>query len=259
MRHLITWTLVVVVGVALVGNGWAVGVMAQAIDSPKVSSFAPAKYVEAQIEEYIKELEQAVETENEYADSKEGVVKGASTLVLLAVAAGLHDEENKYKAAAPGLIAATQQLLAANDYAAAYKAVQAVKKAASSQGDPGTVKWEKLASLKVLMEQVPLVNSRIKRYMRRFSRSPEVIAANAAAIAVIAQGSMANADETTKPSEVAKWHEFCVQMRDAAGLLVAAADAKDETAGETAMAKLQQSCEDCHAVFHTEGKIDLDQ
>jgi len=252
MRSTISWIVLAVVGTVWFGGLSTAAAVAQEASSTKISAFAPANYVEQQIEAYIKELEEAVEDQDEYADSKEGLVKDASTLILLAVAAGLHDQDNKYKAAAPALVAATKQVLSSSDYASAKKAVDAAKAAVTTQGDPGSLKWEKLASLEALMEQVPLVNSRLKRYMRRFSRSPETVAANAATLAVIAHGSMANADETEKPSEVAKWHQFCVHMRDAAAQLVAAAGAEDEAAAKAAMEKLQQSCEDCHAVFHQE-------
>jgi hypothetical protein len=100
------------------------------------------------------------------------------------------------------------------------------------------------------MKAVPLVNTRLKRYMRRFERSTDDLAGYSGVIAVIAQGSMPNADETEKPAEVEKWQQFCVQMRDAAASLNAACRAEDEDAAKEAMDALQKSCDDCHAVFH---------
>jgi hypothetical protein len=100
------------------------------------------------------------------------------------------------------------------------------------------------------MEAVPLINTNLGRYMRRFDRSPETVSELTAVLAVIAHGSMANAEETDLPDEVEKWHAYCVQMRDAAAAVNAAAHAKDEAAAEAAREKLEQSCDDCHQVFH---------
>ena len=59
-------------------------------------------------------------------------------------------------------------------------------------------------------------------------------------------------DETDKPDEVEKWCQFCIQMRDAAAAVNAGIRAQDQEATKAAMARLGQSCHDCHAVFHEE-------
>ena len=225
------------------------------VDVSKVSTFAPAKDLASQAAEYLEELEESVESEEEFADSRSKLVKHANTLILIALALGLHDSDNEYKAAAPALIKAVKELTAASDYAAAKAGVEAIQAAAAvKDGDPSTLKWEKVASLEALMEAVPLINSRLKRYLRgkRFKSAADTTAGLTAVLAVIAQGSMANADETEKPGEVEKWHAHCAQMRDAAVAVHAAIRAQDESAAEAAMEKLEKSCKDCHAVFHPE-------
>jgi len=52
---------------------------------------------------------------------------------------------------------------------------------------------------------------------------------------------------------VKKWFGFCVQMRDAAAGLNKAVHAADAAAADKALSALNQSCDDCHAVFHKEG------
>jgi hypothetical protein len=69
-------------------------------------------------------------------------------------------------------------------------------------------------------------------------------------IAVVGQGSMANAEDTDKPTEVEKWYQYCAEMRDAAAAVNKAVHAKDEASAEKAMEALQKSCDDCHAIFH---------
>jgi len=218
-----------------------------------VSKIAPAADLVTQLDGYIEDLEESVEDEAEYNDSKDKLVKDASTLALIAVALGLHDEENKYRRAAPGLLEAAKKVAAAETYAQAKAAVAALKAALASQGDPSTLSWaNKNASMPALMKAVPLVNTRIKRYMRRFSRYANRVASYSAVLAVIGQGSMPNASDTEKPNEVDKWYAFCAEMRDAAAALNVACHAEDEAAAEKAMAALQKSCDACHEVFHEE-------
>src|SRR3990172_9100413 len=74
--------------------------------APKVSTFAPAKDVAAQIEVYVARLEESVESEETFQESEAKVGKDTNTLILLALAAGLHDEDNKFKAAATAIMKA---------------------------------------------------------------------------------------------------------------------------------------------------------
>ena len=226
---------------------------AAAVDPSKVSTYAPAQDLVNQVEEYLEDLEDAVENEEEYNDSVENIGKDANTLILIALALGIHDEDNKHKNAAGAVIKACQDLAASSDYASAKAAVEAVKAAAAAtDGDPSGLKWEKMASLPELMEAVPLIDSRLKRYLRRLDSSPEACTGYSAVLAVIAQGSMANTDETNKPNEVEKWEAYCVEMRDAAAAVNAACKIQDEEAAEAAMELLHQSCESCHEIFNPE-------
>ncbi len=221
-------------------------------ESPAISTYAPAEDLVAQFDYYLERLQSAVATEAEYKDVTDRVVKDASTIVLIALGLGLHDSPNKYKAQAPAMVAAARKLVAATDYASTKAAVDALASAAKGSGASGSLKWDKVASLKALMEQVPLINSRIKRYMRRFERESATIAGDAAAIAIISQGSLYNVDETEKADEVQKWYDACIQMRDAAAALNKAARAKDLNAANEALKALAKSCDDCHIVFHPE-------
>ena len=219
----------------------------------KVSAFAPAEDLVNQVSEYIDDLEDSVASEEDYQDFAEKISKDANTLILIALALGLHDEDNRYKAAAGGLIKAAQDLAATKDFASAKQAVTAVKAAAAAQSPPATeLKWEKVASLPEVMKKVPLVNTGLKSCIRRLERRYKTAKGHSAVMAVIAHGSMANAGDTDKPEEVEKWHQFCIEMRDASAALNAAVRAMDKEAVTTSMAKLQQSCDHCHEVFQPE-------
>jgi glutathione S-transferase len=190
----------------------------------------------------------AVKSEADFKDAEGKVSRDANTLVLIALALGLHDKDNQYKAAAPAMVKAAQQVAVAKDFTAAKAAVAALEKAAKSS-DAGELKWEKVASLPKLMKQVPLINTKMKRSLKRFAAKAKETAGDTAVLAVIAQGSMANADETKKPTEAAAWYKHCADMRDAAAAMNAAIHAGDQKVADKQMKTLTKSCDDCHAIF----------
>ena len=192
-------------------------------------------------------------SEEAYKDAETLIAKDANTLVLLALAAGLHDEANDCKASAPALMKAAQQLAKAKTLADAKAGVAAVKAAAASKdGDPSALKWAKVADLPELMKQVPLINTRLKRNLRgaRFKSRAKDNLGDTAVIAVIAQGSVADTSAVKNAGDEEKWFKFCIQMRDAAASLNKAVREGDSAAGEKAAGALNQSCDDCHTVFH---------
>lgn len=218
---------------------------------PDVSKFSPAEDLVAQVEYYIKDLDKAVASEEDYVDSAEKISRHANTLTVIALGLGLHDQDNKHKASAGSLMKSAQKLAATTDFASAKAGVEAVKKAAAG-GDPaeGELKWEKVASMPALMKQVPLVNTKLKRCLKRIERMADEGRGHAATIAVIAQGSVANVGDTQQPDEVDQWEEFCAEMRDAAAEVGAGIRAADSDQTNAAMARLGKSCDTCHEVFH---------
>lgn len=207
----------------------------------------------SQVPEYIKDLEKVVESEEEYKDFGEKISKDSNTLILIALALGMHDKDNQYKAAAAGLMKAARDLAATKDFASARKALVAVKKAAAVQSPPAAkMKWKKVASLPETMKKVPLINTKLKGCIRRIERRAKAAQGHAAVLAVIAHGSMANAGDTDKPDEVQKWCQYCVEMREASAAVNTAIRALDKKAITAAMMNLQKSCDDCHEVFQPE-------
>ncbi len=224
-------------------------------EAPKVSTFAPAEDLASQADWYIKDLEKIVASEDEYKDGGEKIAKEANTLVVVALCLGLHDQDSKYKESAGALLKAAQELAVTKDYAAAQKAVAAVKAAAESKSD-AKLKWEKVAALPELMKQVPVINSKLKLNVKgsKFTSKAKDTAGYTAVIAAIAQGSMADTSATKGADQVKQWKEFSTAMRDDAGAVNAAIHKGDQEAADKAMKKLAQSCDDCHDVFHQEGK-----
>ncbi|MGD0899006.1 MAG: hypothetical protein ABR915_14295 [Thermoguttaceae bacterium] len=225
--------------------------------APKVSEFAPAEDLVYQMDKYIDELQKGTENKAAYDDLPEGKVsQTGNTMILLAIALGVSDEGNKCKANAGALAAACQKLAVTTEYAPTKQAVEGVVAAADGKGKGQIeVKWAKLAKLPELMKQVPNVNTKLKTYTnpkypeRLVSKAKESRAASAT-LAVIAQGDMANVGDTIKPTESKKWFEFSKEMREAATAVNRSIRAKDVKAVSENMDRLQQSCDDCHVIFH---------
>lgn len=225
-------------------------------EPPKTSSYAAAEDLGKQLEGFVKGLEEAVADEAAYKDAESRVPKDANTVLLLALALGMHDSDNSYKAAAPGLVEAAKKLMAAKDYASAKAGADAVKAAMTSKGDASKLSWDTAqdASLAALMQQVPLINAKLKRNIKQLKKKGDDARGQVAVIAVIGQGSMALAAKTSKPDQAADWYKHCAQMRDAAGAAGAGIQAKDEKAVEKAMKDMAQSCDDCHEIFNQQAK-----
>ena len=84
----------------------------------------------------------------------------------------------------------------------------------------------------------------------RFKSGADISTDCSATIAVIGQGLLFNVCETEAPDKEEDWQKYCLRLCGAAGAVNAAIHALDQDAGSVAIAALQQSCDDCHAVFH---------
>jgi hypothetical protein len=221
--------------------------------APKLSTFAPASDLVRQTDYYLGRLDESLASESQYKEDKEKITKDGNTLILIALALGLDDGDNKYKAAAPGVEGDARRLAKATTYAAAKAALADTHRELSAPVQAYVLGWDKAsASLPELMKQVPLINARLKRNLRRFAQKTRDTAGDTATLAVIAQGSMGAVSQTKKPTEAAKWFALCAEMRDAAAAVNKAIHAGDPKATEKAMKPLAESCDNCHTVFNPE-------
>jgi hypothetical protein len=232
-------------------------------EAPQVSTFAPAEDLVREADKYIDELGKTVAEvesgEEKYDDSKEIIEKDANTLVIVALCLGKHDQDNKYKAHAGALMKAAQELAATKDIQAAKKSLAGVKDAAAGKNKVDVeLKWEKVASLPALMKHVPKINTKLKQAVKpaKFKAKSKDSAGITAVLAAIAQGSMADTSATKSPDQVQQWYNFCVEMRDKAAAMNKSIHAGDVDSTNENLLKLGKNCEDCHAVFHPEAKIE---
>ncbi len=244
-------SLAVVLANVLLGN---TSLFSQVQQTPPVSSFAPHEDLLGQIDFFIGRVEESLSDPAGFDLAKQSrTLKDANTLAVLALVLSQHDGDFPQKSSMPALLKAAQKLAAAEANAAlAQQALTAIKSARegdSPSADP--VKWERVASLPLLMKQVPLVHAGLKRGVapNRLKRTAEQSAGQAATLAAVAQASRFDDEYAGTPEEVAAWQTFCAEMRDAAGEVNSAVHAQDQTRVDAGMRRMLESCEACHAKF----------
>jgi hypothetical protein len=222
-------------------------------DAPAVSTFAAADVLVAQINELVKKTEKSVATEKSYDAATARVEKDAATLAALAVAVGLHDEDNELKSAAGALLHAARELAECDNQEDAAEALSAVKAAiASGTGDADEPSWdEPAASINSLMKQVTYLNTQLRRGVRKGKiRRSESVVAQASVLGVIAQAVVCEGEDWASDDEqLAAWNEMAAEMRAAAVAMRDAAAAEDGAAAEEAKDRVEQSCKTCHEEF----------
>jgi len=222
----------------------------------KVSEFAPAEDLINQIKYFIDRLDQSLASKDAYDDAAQSrVAKEADTVAVLALGLSLYDGKHPLSGSTGHLLAAAEALSKAGaDYAAARKALDELKAAAAGKTtgpDATTPGWEPIAPLGLLMKEVPIVQSSMKRSLQseRFKTQAKQAAATAATLAMIAQAVAADDSAFKQPEQRQKWRDECIEMRDAAGAVNRAVHAGDPEAAQKAVGRLSQSCVGCHNDF----------
>jgi cytochrome c556 len=220
----------------------------------RVAPFAPSADLLQQVDTYIDRMD-AVLVEPQAFDlaAKSRVVKDANTLAALALVLSLYDEDFPQKAAMPTMLQAARRLATADgNYDAASAALAQIKRARAGMADSdASAKWESVASLSVLMKQVPVIHARLTRGVdrRRLARQAEKSAGESATLAAIAQASIVDTSYAKTPAQAEQWRQYCGEMRDAASEVNAAVHAQDVDRVSAGMKRMLLSCEACHATF----------
>ncbi|MGL4594735.1 MAG: hypothetical protein ACRCUY_08415 [Thermoguttaceae bacterium] len=232
-------------------------------------SLPPVNDLVAQVDEYVSKLDETINKDldgtSNYKNDSDAVVRDANALALVALGIGLSESDSQYKKAAPGIFKAAINLAGAETYENAKKACAVLQESLKSEGDAGDLSWKQGAAnqkvhLKPLMLAVPNLDATLKRLtntekkLTSSMKKPERLYGTTAALAVIAQGSMANVAETIKPDAAAEWEIECKRFRDAAIKTNTAlhdfADGKIEYAAfESIYEGFSKTCDECHAIF----------
>ncbi len=237
-----------------VAQDQAEGLAEKGVRTPDVSK-AMVEDLLGQADEYVAALAEAVASEDAYNDSKEDLARDSNTLIVIVWVLG--SEAGRY--GPPGVMAAAEGIADAKDYPSAKKAVGQLKTAIGQAGKAnGPSAAAPRASLSQLMKEVPILSTKLKRNVQgdRLKSKAKETAGASAVLAAIALGSSHSTEAAKTPEQVAPWKKFCDELRKAASATNAGIHAGDAKATAAAMTRLNQSCDDCHAVFHKEADKD---
>jgi hypothetical protein len=216
----------------------------------------PAADLDVQLSFTVTRIEGLLDKSDEYDEARQSrIAKEADLAAVVALGLGLTKEDHVRKRTASTAIAAAQALAKAESYAAAKQAFAELYQAARAKPPADSLapptQWKPVAPLGLLMKEVPIVNSSLKRAVQgeRFKSQTKISAAAAATLAAIAQEAATDHDAIKKPADLPKWEQFCAEMRDASGRVNQAIHAGDSAGTEQAMAQLAQSCDHCHRAF----------
>ncbi len=216
----------------------------------KISTYAPAKDLIAQLDLSMQALAEILSDEETFESKSKSFAKNSVTVVVIAQHLALHDESHDWKAAAPALFHAASRLVEAEDYAAAQEAFAALQAIAPGENsDAETPTWDPVVEMEPLMEQVGYLNSKLRRGVRRLKRNQDDMTRQSAVLAALAQAVTPDLSFAADEEDAEKWIALCAEMRDACSTLHAAATAGDEDAAKSAVKALDQSCKDCHDIF----------
>ncbi len=222
-------------------------------EMPRPSSYAPQADLLGQVDFFLARIDETLSAGEVDMAGQSRLLKDANTLAMLGLVLSQHDADFPEKSAMSAFVKAAQSLAAAEGdlvkSKAAFSELQAAR-AGKGTAEVPPLRWQRVASLPLVMKQVPLIHAGLKRGTgRRLERNKEQAAGQAAALAAIAQASIFDDEYASTPEDVAAWQKYCAEMRDAAGEVNVAAHAGDADRVESSMTKMLQSCEACHEKF----------
>lgn len=226
-------------------------VVAGPADPGPLSKYAPLADLMALHDQLAKALSEGVVDEAAFTERKEQIPKDAHTLAALEMVLAHHDSaDEKWKASAGARLTAAQALAKAKDFATAQAAHADYQNAIKGDGPNQPIpEWGRVASQGQLMKQVTIVNSRLRRNMRRFEERDKENARDAALLVAIAQATNYDTHEVKDLTKLDKWYQYCDEMRDSSAELNAKIHSKDKVGAELALGKILKSCEGCHEQF----------
>jgi hypothetical protein len=222
----------------------------------KVSSYAPAADLANQLTAIAARLDDLLAKPEEFDDARKSrIAKEANVAAVVALALALSDEKHPLRDSAPSALAAARAMATSEDYNKSKQSLDRLKTAIEGKSPPPgateSVRGAPVAPLGLLMKEVPIINSNLKRSVQgeRFKSQAKVSAAAAATLAAIAQESAGDHSAVKNPANTPKWEQFCAEMRDAAGHVNRAIHAGDSDETASAMKQLSQTCDRCHKAF----------
>lgn len=219
--------------------------------SVKLSDVAFAMDLAAEFEAKLSEIEASLVSPEAYQPAAGKVRLGAVQLSVLAQALAEHDEESKFKIAAPFLRNAAMQLAAANSFDQARKGLDALHVAVENK-QPVAAKrefdWAKLANTRLIMDSLRERTDQIRKAIRR-SKDPEAESRHASTMAILAIAVEAHADDVKNESDRPQWRDLSQEFQREMIKTAAALRGKDAAAVLEHFKAAQTACDHCHEKF----------
>lgn len=221
----------------------------------KTSSFAPLKPTVAELTYFVDKIGKDLEDKADFTeDQQKRIGLDSSTVAVLALTLGMHDEKTELKAAASKIVDLAVELAGnAEEFDAAKKSYEQLKHAIETKPKGDELDWDApVTDIVALMQQVPIVNDKVRRGVndnRRFARTAEKTAQKAVTLAAIAHASMMNTDYCGDDEDVKAWKKSCADMRDACTDVYKALMEKDQEKAKAGNDRVVETCDACHHRF----------
>lgn len=218
-----------------------------------VSAIVPAEELAAAVEAYLEQLAEDLDTEQDFATNGDRARQSAHALTALVLVLANHDTDHPWKAKAARMLEPAKTLARAKEYGPAREAMTALEKEAASDAAAASLPpLARAASLGATMEEIALVNTRVRRNIRRFDRRADENRRDAVILAALAHAAVYDTHEVKDPAQLPQWYQWMGQLRDAAAKLRACIVGNDEPGAQAALTAINKACDDCHEVFHAE-------
>jgi hypothetical protein len=236
---------------------------ASTAEEPSKLPFGPDEDLVSQSYAYLKKIGDSLASKADFDDvAKHRLQKDASTVAALSAAIGSYGKDNDpHRSGIAESVGFAQQLAKSNDFDSAkavYDKLQICSAGHQPFRDAPPPDWKTIADLGLLMQQLPTINTSLKRGIggdgKRFEDSLKQSAGQSATMAAIAEAISTDDSWTKNTDDIKRWKQFSDEMRDSAWAVNAAVHADDQAAATTATTRLAKTCEACHAVFRKDGK-----
>jgi cytochrome c556 len=222
---------------------------------PKVSTFAPAGDLIAQVDYYKKRVEVALASEADFDEAKQiRVTKDANLMAVLALHLAMHDSDHPLKKSAGAAVKAAQALSTTTDFKSASDAYGELAMALAGEASPVEVKWGKVSNMGQIMKQVSVINASLKRGLQaaRLKSQAKKTTGESATLAAIANSLLFDTHEVKNEADTPDWYAYSVEFRESAGALNAAIKTGQTAKVAPALKRMSTSCDTCHKKFHQE-------
>lgn len=237
-----------VVAALLVCSAWSAPETAPLVT---MSQVAAAADLAAEFDAKLSEIEAALVSPESYQAAAGKLRLGAVQLTVLAQALAEHDEESKFKSAAPSMRNAAIQLTAASSFDQGRKALDALHLAIENQKNVDTkveFDWAKLARTRLVMESLRERTDQIRKAIRR-SKDPVAESRHASTMAILALAVAAHADDVKSEADRPQWRDWSMEFQREMTKTAVALREKDTPAVLEHFKAAQAACDHCHEKF----------